>query len=720
MNSRTRALGIGLTLCLVRLVTATDQPAHEEASVTVVEVPVYVTDLDGGPVPDLRIDEFAVKDNGVKQTLLFAARVGKKTVAADAASLDEAGGAGPTGGISMARNFVFLFDLTFTDPAALSDSRKAALDFVSSTLSQDDYAAVFTLDTGAGVKLLMNFTRDRRQLQNAITTFGASKGAAFVPDSAGLVRMTTAEQSRQQGLPPPTVDLGGGLEVAESTVGSGVRRDLRRSETLQMRGSIGAYLTGLSSFAKGIDILAGRKIVLFFSRGFDTKALAGQTTQEASAQAESFTRGEWENLDPTVREVDTRNIEMLDQVVSSFASSDCRVFCIDASGGRVRYDAEAEPGGTTSRTHAALEMLSKETGGKLFASTGDVATAMKQIDEATSSYYLLAYHAPPETRGKYHKIDVDVARPRVKISHRKGYYGERSFEQYSELDKQIQIGAILARGFADSRTEVPSAAVPLPVCVRKGGTPATPDATRCAVIVEIPASGLARLGSPETKELEVYSFATLPGTGEIRGYLHGTARIKDPGKASGLRYTDVMDLLPGSYEIVSIVRSLKTGAAVTSRTQATVEASPGFALAATFVSEKSAWENTTSNDVAGECHPFAFKGTVLPAQGQLTVTAGGSGSLMVKAFNLQLDSAGKPDFDLAWSVITPTGMAVSLSSYSFLRGDWPSKSEYDLMFSLTFPAQLVPGSYRLAVRATDKLGRASRTVMLPVTIAAAP
>lgn len=42
------------------------------------------------------------------------------------------------------------------------------------------------------------------------------------------------------------------------------------------------------------------------------------------------------------------------------------------------------------------------------------------------------------------------------------------------------------------------------------------------------------------------------------------------------------------------------------------------------------------------------------------------------------------------------------------------------MFSLTFPAQLVPGSYRLVVRATDKLGRTSRTVMLPVTIAAAP
>lgn len=713
------ATTLSLLACITGAVGAAEpnQTAHAEAEVSVVEVPVYLSDSEGGSVTDMRADEFIVKDNGERQKLLFATRVTKG--AGGTEEEGSAGGAATGETIALPRNYVFLFDLTFNDPSGLLRAREAAYEFIRTKMSPDDFAGVFTLDTASGVKLLMNFTKDRRQLLNAVATFGSAKGAASLPDSAGLVRLTTNEQNMQQGISTATADLGGGLVVAEGTVGGQVLRDLKRSDILQFRGSIGAYLSGLAGFATGIDILPGRKIILFFSRGFDTKAIAGQTTREASAEAESFTSGNWENLDPTTREVDTRNIDLLDKVVSSLASADCRVFCVDASGAVAGFDAEAPAGEAAARTHAALEMISKETGGALFRATTDVGAVLEKISDSTSSYYLLAYNAPVETRGKYHKIDVDVSRPGVKISHRKGYYGARAFQQYSELDRQIQIGAILAAGRAAGGVEVPSAAVPMPACAKKGQPAAQQQTTaRCGIIIELPGAALSKLGAPETKELDVYSFAITSAGEEIHGYLHGVAQIRDAKKAAGLRYTDVIELLPGSYEIRSIIRSARTGEAVTSRTKVAIDAVPGLRLAASFVSEKSAWENTTSKDVAGDCHPFAFKGSIMPVQVQTGSAAGKDVTLMVKAFDLQLDAGGKPDFDLVWSIITPTGMGVSLGSYKFLQGDWPSKSEYDMMFLLTLPPQLPPGAHHLAVRVTDKLRGVSKTVTLPVFTAA--
>jgi len=693
---------------------AEEKVATEYAAVEVVEVPVTVTGKDGAPVPDLKPEEFIVKDNGQKQTLLFAVRVDSSAATADDLMQREPGATSAAEPIGAFRSFIFLFDLTFNDPASLQAARAAAVDFVTNQLGANDYAAVFTLDTGSGVTLLMNFTRDRRQLQDAILSMGSAKGSSFVADSAGLVRLTTDEQRLQQGMQQAT-EIASGVPLTPGLDNPQARRDMKRSDIQQYRGMVGAYLAGFSNFATGIDILEGRKIVIFFSKGFDTKALTGMSTKEAGARAEGTASGQFEQMLGSGGEAeDTGNIDMLDQIVKALAAADCRVFSVDPGGAQLLIGDSVDSTDLATRSRTGLEMLSSQTGGTVFSNTTDLAGVMKQIDKATSSYYLLAYKAPASGKGKYHKIDVDITRSGVDYTHRKGYYESKPYEKYSGLEKQLQIASIVTAGAAPGGIEFATAAFPFPACVKKdaaagGAAPAG----RCAVVLEIPSETLAKLDVGQSKEFDVYAFAVEKQSGSVRGYLHGLATVKDPKKAAGLRYTDVMDLVPGQAEVRTIVRNRQTGATAMGRASVAMEAPESVRAAACFLSEKSTWENVTSKDVAGECHPFSFKGKIAPALAVPDLAAGGEISLLLKVFGLAKDASGKPDLNVQWYVTTEQGATVSIGSYKFLQGDWPTSSEYDLVFSLTAPPQLRPGTHRLGVRVTDQIRKTSGVVWLP-------
>jgi len=73
----------------------------------------------------------------------------------------------------------------------------------------------------------------------------------------------------------------------------------------------------------------------------------------------------------------------------------------------------------------SLEQVAETTGGVAFTESNDMTTAvLKSIDNG-ANYYSMAY-IPPDAKydGKYHKIEVKVDRPGVKLVFRRGYYGD--------------------------------------------------------------------------------------------------------------------------------------------------------------------------------------------------------------------------------------------------------------------------------------------------------
>jgi VWFA-related protein len=73
-----------------------------------------------------------------------------------------------------------------------------------------------------------------------------------------------------------------------------------------------------------------------------------------------------------------------------------------------------------------LRELTEETGGFASLNTNDVAPAFERIVDANSRYYVLGYYPPTHPRdGRFHKIEVRVKRPDVRVAARKGYASPR-------------------------------------------------------------------------------------------------------------------------------------------------------------------------------------------------------------------------------------------------------------------------------------------------------
>jgi VWFA-related protein len=87
-------------------------------------------------------------------------------------------------------------------------------------------------------------------------------------------------------------------------------------------------------------------------------------------------------------------------------------------------------GATEFGGNFVLRRFSDETGGRAIFNTNDHAEHLDAVIEDASAYYLLGYTPTrgEAADGKFHKIEVEVKRPRVRVSARRGYWSPRSSE----------------------------------------------------------------------------------------------------------------------------------------------------------------------------------------------------------------------------------------------------------------------------------------------------
>ena len=58
----------------------------------------------------------------------------------------------------------------------------------------------------------------------------------------------------------------------------------------------------------------------------------------------------------------------------------------------------------------------------------------------SGSYYLLGYYSSNSKRdGKFRQIKVQVTLPGARLKHRPGYFAPKSFEQFTQSDKERQL-----------------------------------------------------------------------------------------------------------------------------------------------------------------------------------------------------------------------------------------------------------------------------------------
>ena len=94
-----------------------------------------------------------------------------------------------------------------------------------------------------------------------------------------------------------------------------------------------------------------------------------------------------------------------------------------------------------------LSQLAEDTGGVFFHGNNDLYKGIQQISNRQECNYVLTYAIPPhKPDGRFHSIKVEVNRPGVQVSYRKGYYAPRKEMTFERQKKEDILDALRAPG----------------------------------------------------------------------------------------------------------------------------------------------------------------------------------------------------------------------------------------------------------------------------------
>jgi VWFA-related protein len=447
------------------------------------------------------------------------------------------------------RQFLLLFDLSFTSLAGLARAREAATRFVSARLEPLDLAAVATFSANYGVRMLLGFTTDRSQLRRAIATLGVLRPDRPA-DPLGLVYDLTEVGAS---FADTTT---GDSSVDFENVARAIQIQFEQSQRQEYRQRILALLEGLGRLGRSLDGLQGRKQVIFLSTGFDSTALVGQQGRQAQESSEALARGGFWEVQPEDRFGDTGVRAEMERALRAFSGSDAVIHTVDLSGLSARGDARfggGEPGRVSGLE--ALARIADIAGGRLFKHTNDVGRALDEVLEMSRHYYLIGFE-PPEIRGAghFHKLKVRLRGKGRKVSHRSGYFEPEPFAERPFLTRRFEAAEIIAKQISLGEIEVQALAIPY---ATRG------DRSPLPVVLEIDGGSLLARPKGPSLGLEIYGYA-LDERGAVEDVVAAVfnldvAKLEERIRRQGVQCQLTFTLPPGRYDLRFLVRDGETG-----------------------------------------------------------------------------------------------------------------------------------------------------------------
>lgn len=665
------------------------QEYTDTTSVVLVEVPVNVT-RDGEPVTGLTAENFELLDEGKQQEIsgFDVIDLGEPIPDVDAQLL----------GASARRHFVFVFDLSFSEPGTIVRARQAARDLVRTSLHPTDLVGVATYSNRTGPQMILNFTTDRRQVDEAFTTLGLIRQERKIDDPLGIVvrppeiagELDSGDESRggggRSGL-DPDVEV---EQALETLVGESNKADVRRRVDI-FAGTFG-FLADL------LAPLDGRKHVVFLSQGFDASTLLGTTDQDRVAEMQrAVESGEIWNVDSSERFGDNQSLSAITDLLTKFKQADATIHSIDI--GRL---VAGEAGASARGRQDGLFMLSRETGGEFYRNYNDLSQAMGEMLERTSVTYVLAFQPSGLRRG-----DVDFRRLRVRlkdvprgtrVSAREGYYPPRSFSSLSTAQQKLQTAQQMATGAAPGGLEIDVLTMPFGTEAGRAYVP---------LMVQIPGGKLVSDGSKGQLPLEIYGYAT-DAEGVAQDYF-GESLTFDLGEVggvlatTGIKFYGHFDLDPGEYAVRVMVKDARSGASVVEVTPLIVPEFQGDHLAVMpplFPEGVDSWlvvrESAERAGLRDVPYPFMFKTeSFLPAIHPVFQ------SEQVVAVSLVASTSGGGPLEVATLLLAADGSPVPGTYLRVLERETDTEVGVERMIGAFEVPNLPSGDYSLVVTMSD-------------------
>lgn len=678
-------------------------PSFEDTSqVVAVEVPVNVVDRDGNPVRGLTAADFEVYDNNDRQPVSSFEVIDLKTL--DTTAIPEADAGGPRVDSLRSgarRHFLFLFDLSFSNPTSIVRARLAARDFVLTSLHPTDLAAVATYSIEYGPKLVVTFTPDRAQLARAIDTLGFRRNfdarrvdpLRFMiepPTSAGSLIFGQSESSEIKAQQDQMV-----FEYLQSIAFAAER--IERSIELSR---LSAYSRALGDVAKSLNAVKGRKHVVFFSEGFDSRLFIGRETTDEESETDSanLMAGRSWMVDTDNRYGNTGLLGDINRMLDEFQRSDCVIQAVDIGGLRAANDQRARPNG-----EAGLFYMAHETGGELFKDANNLRQPLERVLERTSVTYLLTFERSDlKQDGAYHRLKVKAKLPSgARLSHRAGYYAPRPFKDLDPMEKNLLASDGIASAAPKRDIDLNVLAAPFRASEALSYVP---------VILEIGGKSLLE-GHTDKKKMnvEIYSYVS-DAEGQMRDFFNQRVALnldENKGRQSmeegGIKYYGHFELPPGSYQVRVLVRNAETGRTGVQTVKVDVPAysqAEPVLLPPFFMEDRQKWLLVREQDAGGQAqsvvYPFTVDGEPYVPSARPVLDKTRPTRLCLVAYNL-----GKGDLAVKGEVMAADGTSFPAGRLSKVERKPTGIQGLDKLVATFDPSGLNAGHYVLQVKVTD-------------------
>ncbi len=544
-------------------------------STTLVQTDVVVTDKNDQIVSDLTAADFKITENGKRQEVKFA-----QFVSADAAPRLEGNltVAGQPVDPEVARNlsardlrrvFAFVVDDLTIPYDEVGAVRAVLTEFVDKRMLEGDLVAIVRVVGGAG--LLQQFTSDKRILRRAIARISPTQHpfSAFSnlqTDSAiNTTRLATAAEEAVTTFPADAISS------ANTNVDLSIdntARSFRALATINVAGDV----------TNSMRTLPGRKSLVLISGGLPLSESAVTQVAVGFGAPVSVveTRAYLSNANYLMRQLidrasragvvintlDIRGLQAL-RGVSRYTDPGNQATSKLGGGQGMTGQGRIPDMGTfdnlgldTTSGHQGLAALADATGGVSVVNTNNFREGLDKI-LARSSYYILAYAPSEAFDNKYHKLDIKVTRPGLKIYSREGYFATPDAARGPQTREEAIVKAAMS----------PLARREIDIAGRLQYRFLPENIAEVDINLLINANNLDLKQGADGKyhsTFDVVGFV-MNSMGKSAGGFSQTVTANLTAEdykralAAGLSYTANTQLPPGNYQLRAVVRELESG-----------------------------------------------------------------------------------------------------------------------------------------------------------------
>ena len=394
-----------------------------------VQVDVVVTDKQGRPIPGLKQSDFIVMQDGKPQQVrVFEPHTATSGAGGSASALANAPKLPPNTYSNHPNDAtadswtIVLFDLLNTPTPDQEYARKQLLDMLRST-PKGQPIALYLLTSK--LAMVQGFTDDPDKLM---------KSAENLRPNRSHVLTTEAERQHTQGqVAYAAAEL---TESAPTSPDSAIMQHMTQGK-LQQQQDLEAFqiadrakftLSAMETLSRAMSGYPGRKNLIWLSAAFPAQLLADpkQTNQpwRNSSNYQNLLESAGSLLAKSriaVYPVDIRGLQGRGiDISTSAAESNAWTYGPNSNDyGQLTQGQTA----TFSDERATMRQVADQTGGQAFTGTNNLKLAMQRSMEDGATYYTLAYtpdKVDPQTA--FHRIEVKVNHPDVKLAYRRGYY----------------------------------------------------------------------------------------------------------------------------------------------------------------------------------------------------------------------------------------------------------------------------------------------------------